>query len=78
MIETKLIRIISNGDPSVGIWPDVWEVTGPFSFADQDELNQFKSDLKEVWLYLSDFEVSIETIEEYQAGIDFENNIPDL
>jgi len=52
------------GDMSVGIFPSVWTIDGPFHFFDEQEYQQFVEKLKEAWEFCSDTPFYIETFED--------------
>lgn len=54
MITIKEIRIDDHGDPSVGIFPSFWNITGEMNFEDEDDYKQFKLKLREAFEYLTD------------------------
>ena len=54
------------GDPSVGIQPSSWEITGGFEFEHLGELEMFKQKLREAYEYVSDT-IEIHTFEEIKA-----------
>ena len=49
MIEIKGFYITEPGDPSVGIFPSTWVLEGKLIFDNDEELQQFKSELKQVF-----------------------------
>lgn len=64
IIRVKGFYITSTGDPSVGIFDSLWELSGDFYFDNQQELEDFR---KELQLLYENYcgEVKIETHEEY-------------
>lgn len=74
MIKTKSFRIVSPGDPSVGIFSAEWELTGDFIFEEPFELEEFRTKLKEAFEYVAD-DCYIETFEERQKYLEEENRM---
>jgi hypothetical protein len=64
MIETKGFIICSQGDPSVGIFPDMYELKGDFWFEDKNDLNLFKHNILKAFEYQYD-DYKIYTFEEW-------------
>lgn len=60
---TEGFIIRSDGDPTVGIYPAEWQLTGGFYFSDQEELEEFRTKLKEAFEYAAD-DAYVETFEE--------------
>jgi Fe2+ transport system protein B len=65
--------ISAQGDPSVGINPATWKLEEDFYFDDQEELEEFKNQLKELFTNYCGEISFIETYEEYQKQIDAED-----
>lgn len=61
----KYFVVKFNGDPSVGIFPAEWKITGDFYFEFQEELEAFRIKLREAWEYYSDTPIYIMTDEEF-------------
>jgi hypothetical protein len=66
-INTKGFHIVSKGDPSAGIFRAEWELSGSFSFDGKEDLEQFRTKLKEAFEYISD-DAYVETFEERQSN----------
>jgi len=49
MIYINFFEVVSFADPSVGIFQTRWTIQGGFHFEDEEELEQFRSDLKETF-----------------------------
>ncbi|MEI7504819.1 MAG: hypothetical protein WCJ61_16210 [Paludibacter sp.] len=64
IIKTKGFNIIFKGDPDVGIFDSMWELSGDFYFDNQQELEGFRKELQAVYENYCG-EVTIETFEEY-------------
>ena len=77
-MDIKGFRVTYNGDPSVGIFPASWEISGGFSFEDQAELDAFKVKLLEAWEYCSDTPCFVETFEEIEEQIKQEVDLFDI
>jgi hypothetical protein len=65
--------ISAQGDPSVGINPATWKLEEDFYFDNQEELEEFKNQLKELFTNYCGEISFIETYEEYQKQIDAED-----
>lgn len=74
-IYTKGFIIHYAGDPSVGIFPATWEITGGFYFEDKQEFETFKEKLRETWEYCSDTPIGIGTFEQHEETIKEENEM---
>ena len=74
MVKTDGFYIVSPGDPSVGIYPSQWEVTGGFIFEDQKELTDFKKELKELFELVVD-DHYVETFEERKLELEEERKM---
>jgi len=70
-MEVKSFIITSHGDPSVGIFPTTWELKNGFFFDDDQDLNQFKEGLHELFMNYVDGKISVETSEEIQSEIEY-------
>ena len=64
---------MASGDPSVGINPATWKLEEDFYFDDQEELEEFKNQLKELFTNYCGEISFIETYEKYQKQIDAED-----
>ncbi len=62
-MNTKGFYIVSPGDPSVGIFPSQWTLSGDIYFNDKEELEEFRTDLKNTFERIAD-DAHIETFEE--------------
>ena len=60
-------EIIEPGDPSVGIFPLQWHLTGDFDFENEDELTDFKGRLANMFEFLAGEKVYVSTHEELDA-----------
>lgn len=47
--ETKGFEIYDPGDPSVGIFPSRYEISGPFFFESENDLKEFQQQIKQVF-----------------------------
>ena len=65
--------ISAQGDPSVGINPATWKLEEDFYFDDQEELEEFKNQLKELFTNYCGEISFVETYEEYRKQIDAED-----
>jgi hypothetical protein len=65
--------ITAKGDPSVGINESQWKLEEDFYFDNQEELEEFKNELKKFFNYFYGEGISVETYEEYQKQIDAED-----
>jgi Fe2+ transport system protein B len=65
--------ISAQGDSSVGINPTTWKLEEDFYFDDQEELEEFRNQLKELFTNYCGEISFIETYEEYQKQIDAED-----
>lgn len=74
MIQTNGFRIVSPGDPSVGIFSSEWELPGAFFFDEQSELEEFRGKLKEAFEYIAD-DCYIETFEERKKYLNEEREM---
>jgi len=73
-MKTKGFIIHDAGDSSVGIFSATWELKGDFYFSDEEELNDFKTDLEYVFTeYTGGFKISVMTEEEHEAYCKTEN-----
>lgn len=63
-IEVTGFYINYDGDPSVGIFPQEWEITGGFIFNCEEDLKRFKDEILSVFELCSDTPLFIETFEE--------------
>jgi len=61
--------ITDPGDPSVGIFPQTWELMNGFEFEDDDHLHLFIEGLKAVFGWITD-RVEIESFEDRNARED--------
>lgn len=71
IIEIDGFHVTSYGDPSVGIFDAEWKVSEKFYFDNQEELDEFKKGLSELFENYCG-EVSIETFNERQIQMDAE------
>lgn len=76
-INSKGFYIMYSGDPSVGIFDQIWEIKGDFFFDTQDELDEFKNQLIETWLTISDGPLTIESFEDRDFWIQKERELFD-
>lgn len=53
MTKEYKISVYSPGDPSVGIFPQEWEITHSV-YLEEEDIDEFKKSLKETWEYVSD------------------------
>ena len=65
MIEIKGFIIYSQGDPSVGIFSDMYELKGNFNFEDENDLKQFKHHISIAFEYQCDGH-KVYTFEEWE------------
>ena len=68
-IKTKGFYVTSYGDPSVGINDAIWTVKGGFFFNSEEELEEFRKGLLELFESVAD-NLSVCTFEEYDEQID--------
>ena len=66
-IHVERFYIFYAGDPSVGIWDQKWTVGPDFYFEDQEDLNNFKEELKKAFEYICDGPPEVSTQEEIDA-----------
>ena len=71
-MEIKGFYVIDSGDPSVGIFPAQWEITGGFVFEDPAECAIFKEHLREVFELITD-RPYVETFEEREEYLRLED-----
>lgn len=64
--------ITANGDPSVGINPSTWELKNGFYFDSQEELEEFRKELKGLFEFYCGEITNVQTFEENQEMIDDE------
>jgi hypothetical protein len=72
IIKIEGFYINFSGDMSVGISDAEWELTGGFYFDDQEELEEFRGNLKNMFANYCGENCLIETFEERQIQIDRE------
>jgi len=65
--------ITAKGDPSVGINESQWKLEEDFYFDNQEELEEFRNELKKFFNYFYGEGISVKTYEEYQKQIDAED-----
>jgi len=71
IIEVSGFHIVSQGDPSVGMFDAEWEIRNNFYFDNQKELDEFKEELSKLFEgYVGD--VTIETFDERLIQIETE------
>jgi hypothetical protein len=59
--------VTAAGDPSVGIFSSTWKLDGDFYFDNQEELEEFRKELKEVFTNYCGEGVDVDTFEENDA-----------
>jgi hypothetical protein len=59
--------ITAPGDPSVGIFPANWKIDGDFYFDNQEELEEFRKELNELFTNHCGEGVIVDTFEEDAA-----------
>ena len=74
MIKVTGFHITAPGDESVGILSASWELRNDFFFDDQEELDNFKNELKGTFEWYCGEITSIVTFEDYQAELDSEES----
>lgn len=77
MIHVQGFHIVSPGDNSVGIFEANWTLTGDFYFEDKQELEAFRTRLKDVFEFYVADPIGLETFEESDARSEAENKMYD-
>ena len=72
IMKIKGFYISANGDPSVGINPATWELRNDFYFDNQEELEEIRKELKNLFEFYCGEDVNVITFEEEQQNIDEE------
>lgn len=72
IMKIKGFYITANGDPSVGINPATWELRNDFYFDNQEELEEFRKELKSFFEFYCGEVTDVLTFEEEQQMIDEE------
>jgi len=62
--------ITAPGDPSVGIYPSTWKLENDFYFDNQEELEEFRKELKNLFEFYCGEATQILTFEEHQQEIE--------
>jgi len=71
-MKTKGLIIHTDGDNSTGIPPQTFEMSGDFNFNSEVELEEFKSDLKELFEDYFDFPFQTSTFEEQEQWLEYQ------
>jgi len=74
IMKIKSFYITANGDPSVGINPATWELRNDFYFDNQEELEEFRKELKSFFEFYCGEVTDVLTFEEEQQMIDEEEH----
>ena len=64
MITTTGFFIDDHGDPSVGIFPQLWELKGELQFSDEADMETFKRQLTELFQDFCEGKLSVMAFEE--------------
>lgn len=71
-METKGLTLYLKGDESVGIFPSQWRISGDLFFDTQEEFNDFKTKLTDLWEDVCGERVQIFTDEQLKEMGDWE------
>ena len=75
IIEVKGFYITAHGDPSVGILPATWELRNNFYFDNQEELDEFRKEIKLMFEWYCGENTDVITFEEHEAMLEQEDQM---
>jgi len=75
IIKISGFHITTQGDLSVGINSVTWEIINDFYFDNQDQLEEFRDEIKQLFEFYCGGNIKVQTIEEYQAMLNAEDQI---
>lgn len=70
--KSKGFLVEYQGDETVGIFPQQWQILGDFTFDSEAEFSGFKFKISQAFEFCSDTPISVESIEERSARINEE------